>query len=128
MNFMELPARKSKRSRWLPVHAMVLGVAVLTLAVFGMADDEVTGKALVSDAYAFTLLFAFAGYYLTLLPLLWKRTEASAAEPWLTLVLMAIVIAYLYFSFRAYFIQPGATGVAVFAQLLVMIYLSCRMD
>lgn len=128
MNFMELPARKGKTRRWLPVHAMILGVAALTLGAFGVADDEITGRALVSDAYAFTFLYVIAAYDLALLPILWKSSKASRAEPWLTPILMAIVVAYLYFSFRAYFIQPGATGFAVFAQLFVMICVSCRTE
>ena len=43
----------------------------LSLAAFHRADDEVTGKARVSDAYGFTSVFVVAGYYISWLPAIW---------------------------------------------------------
>jgi hypothetical protein len=43
-------------------------------------------------------------------------------------IFFLLILAYLYFSFRSDFIQPGATGVSVFLQLFVMICLLCRIE
>jgi hypothetical protein len=124
MDFMEFPPRK-KRGTMIP-HTMIVSAAALTLLAFLRADDEVTGKAKVSDAYGFTAVFLLAGYFLGWLPEIWKKTNGTVIEPLVMPTLIALILLYLYFSFRSYFIQPGATGMTVFLQLFVMICLSCR--
>ncbi|WP_435008835.1 hypothetical protein P12x_000084 [Tundrisphaera lichenicola] len=125
MEFMEFPPRKKRRR--IVDHLMIFAVAALALVVFGRADDEVTGKAQVSDAFGFTMIFVVAAYYIEWLPAIWERTRRTAFEPFVMPAFIAMVLAYLYFSFRSYFIQPGATSLAVFSQLFAMIVLSCRM-
>jgi hypothetical protein len=124
MQFLELRPRRERGA--LVFHAMILSVAALSLAVFRLADDEVRGKALVSDAYGFTLVFVAAGYYLGWLPEIWRKTGGTAFEPLVMPSFIAMVVAYLYFTFRSHFIQPAATGAAVGLQLLALIILSCR--
>jgi hypothetical protein len=107
---------------------MILSAALLTLVAFRYADDEVTGKAEVSDAYGFTALFVPAAYLIGWLPEIWARCRRTTTEPLVKPAFMTLVLGYLYFAFRAYFIQPGAVGAAVGLQLLVMIVLMCRID
>lgn len=126
MEFMEFPPRKRRGT--LIRHAAIGLSVVLTLIVFRLADDEVTGKAEVSDAYGFTLVFLVAGYYIGWLPEIWKKCEGRTLDSFLMPIFFLLMIGYLYFSFRSYFIQPGATGLTILLQLLVMICLLCRAE
>jgi len=125
MEFMEFPPRKKRRT--IIQHSMIISVAALTLVSFRLAYDEITGKVDVSDAFGFTLIFLVAGYYIRCLPRIWEKSDRTAFEPLVLPLFIAMIVAYLYFSFRSYFIQPGVTGMTVFLQLMVMICLSCRM-
>ena len=126
MEFMEFPPRKRRGT--LIRHAAILSTAALSLFAFHLADDEITGKAEVSDAYGFTLIFLVAGYYIGWLPGIWEKCKGTAFESTLMPIYFLLIIIYLYFSFRSYFIQPAATGSTVFLQLFVMICLLCRAE
>jgi hypothetical protein len=126
MDFMEIPHRKRRGT--LLRHAMIVSAAILALVAFRVADDEITGKAEVSDAFGFTTLFLLAGYYIGWLPEIWEKCRGTAFESLIMPIFMMLVLAYLYFSFRSHFIQPGATGASVCLQLFVMICLMCRIE
>ncbi|WP_406698348.1 hypothetical protein V5E97_05765 [Singulisphaera sp. Ch08] len=123
---MEFPPRKRRGK--LIRHAAIVLVAVLTLVTFRFADDEVTGKAEASDAYGFTLIFVVAGYYIGWLSEIWKRCKGKAFDPFVMPIFYMLVLLYLYLSFRSYFVQPGATGLTILVQLLVMICFICRVE
>lgn len=126
MEFMEFPPRKRRST---VIRHVAIGLTVvMTLLAFHFADDEVTGKAEVSDAYGFTLIFLVAGYYIVWLPEIWKKCEGKAYDSFLMPIFFLLIISYFYFSFKSYFIQPGATGLVILLQLLVMICLLCRTD
>src|SRR5262245_26331826 len=79
MDFMEIPPRKRRPT--LPRHAMIVSAALLTLVAFRLADDEVNGRAEVSDAYGFTALFVPAAYLIGWLPEIWGRCRRTTIEP-----------------------------------------------
>jgi hypothetical protein len=124
MEFMDFPPRKKRRT--IARHLMILAAVVMSLVAFGLAEDEVTGKAKLSDACGFTAIFLIAGYYIGWLPEIWEKTNRTAAERFVLPVFIAMILSYLYFGFRAYFIQPGVTGIIIFLQLFLLICLSCR--
>jgi hypothetical protein len=119
MDFMQFPPRKP-RGRLIR-HGVILSTAALSLFVFRLADDEITGKAQVSDASGFTLIFIIAAYYVGWLPDLWRRCKGTSFDLFLIPILSLSMIVYFYFSFRSYFIQPAATVTALFLQLLILI-------
>jgi hypothetical protein len=96
--FMDFPPRKKRRA--IIQHSMIISAAALTLIGFRLADDEITGKAEVSDAFGSTLFFLAAGYYISWLPRIWKKSNRTAFEPLVMPVFIAMIVAYLYFSVR----------------------------
>jgi|GEM_PF-4561498 len=126
MEFMEFPPRKRRGT--LLRHVAILSSAALSLFAFHLADDEITGKAEVSDAYGFTVIFLVAGYYIDWLPELWGKCKGTSFDFLLMPAFYASIMSYLYFAFRSYFIQPAATGATVLIQLFVMICLLCRAE
>lgn len=127
MEFMDLPPRQKRLGTFVR-HATILTTVVLTLLVFHLADDEVTGEAKLSDAYGFTLIFLLTGYFIGWLPEPWAKYKRTSIDAFLMPAFFILIITYLYFSFRTYFVQPTATGTTVFLQLFVMIWLLCRTD
>ncbi len=127
MEFMDLPPRQKRRGT-IVRHATILTTVALTLLAFHLADDEVTGEAKLSDAYGFTLIFLLAGYFIASLPELWVKYHRTSIDAFFMPAFFMLIITYLYFSFRTYFVQPMATGATVFPQLFVMICLQSRTD
>jgi len=126
VEFMEFPPHKPRGT--LARHVSIVSVALLTLGVFRLAEDEITGKAEVSDAYGFTLLFVVAGYYIGWLPEIWRNGKRTVLGPFVMPSFYLLILLYLYFSFRSYFIQPGAAGFTILLQLFVMVCLLCRTE
>ena len=124
MDFMDFPTPEEP-SRLLD-HAAILAACAGSLLVFHLADDPITGKAKVTDALGFTLAFLVAGYFIGWLPRIWAKSKATRFEPMVMPSFVAIILAYLYLAFRSYFVQPGATSIAVTTQMILMIYLSLR--
>ncbi len=126
MDFMDLPPHRRRRK--LVRHVMIASTTILTLIVFRFADDNVTGKAKVSDAYGFTLIFLVTGYFVASLSEIWEKCKRTPVEPFLLPIFMALLLFYLYFGFRSYFIQPGAVCLTVCLQLFVIVCLLCQAE
>lgn len=125
MAFMDLQPRKPRS--FLVDHAMIWAGLILTLMTFRRSVDEITGPASVLGALGFTTLFVLLGLLLIHLPAIWARGRGSRLTQLATPLFILLTLSYLNLSFQSYFIQPGATGVAILGQLLVLICLACRM-
>ena len=124
MAFMDLTPPKKRRL--FVDHLLIVSAVAVSLATFLMANDEVTGKAEVSDAVGFTVLFLGLGYFLAWLPRIWAKTKGTMFESVVTPLFIGLTLVYFYLGFRSYFIQPQATGLMIMSQLLALICLSCR--
>jgi len=124
MDLSELTPRRQE-SRIID-HLLLWGSWAFTLGVFAVADDRWRGSARVTDGLAFSLVFVATGYVQAWLPQIWRQTDRTPLAGFVTPLFMTLVLAYLYFAFRAAFVQPAATATAVLAQLVSLIVLSLR--
>ena len=124
---MEFPDLKSSRKRSTAFdHLIVLAVFALTLAVFHVSYDPHRGKGSVSDGAAFSVFYLGVAYYFGWLPSLWPASLHRRSGSLVMPVFIALVFAYLYLTFKTYYIQPWATVVSFAAHLGVLIFLSGR--
>jgi hypothetical protein len=107
-------------------HFLLWAVAGSTLCLFAIAEDRWRGKAEVEDAIAFNVVFLATGYFLAWLPQIWQGTDQTPLAGLITPLFMTLSLAYLYFAFRAAFVQPTATAIAIIAQLVSLIILAAR--
>jgi hypothetical protein len=118
---------KSSRKRSVGFdHLVIVAVFALSLAVFHASYDPHRGKGSVSDGAAFSVFYLGVAYYFGWLPSIWSaslhRWFGSLVMP----VFIALVFAYLYLTFKTYYLQPWATVVCFVAHLGVLIFLSAR--
>lgn len=119
MDFEDAPTRRPRRLSW-PDHAGVVAAIVVTLVVFRNAVDFDRGAAHLGDCVGFTVAFVVLAYFLC-----WDPVPRTDGRPnrlaWLqTPAFVTLTLGYLYFAFCAGYVQPGATGLAVIAQVAAL--------
>ena len=119
MDFEDAPTRRPRRISWAD-HAGVAAAFVVTLIVFRNAVDFDRGVAHLGDCVAFTLGFVVLAYFLC-----WDPMPRDDGRPhrflWLqTPAFVGLTLMYLYLAFCAGYVQPGATGLAVIAQVATL--------
>ncbi len=124
MEFLDLKSSR-KRSAVFD-HLIVLAVFALTLAVFHISYDPHRGKGSVSDGAAFSVFYLGVAYYYGWLPSIWSITLHRWFGSLVMPVFIALVLVYLYLTFKTYYIQPWATVLCFMAHLGVLTFLSAR--
>lgn len=125
MDFQDVPVprRRSRAADW----GLMAAAVGFTPLVFRHADDFDRGRALLSDCFGFTAAFVVVGLFLGWDPPARRDGRPSRLEAWQTPAFLALALAYLYLVFRAGYVQPGATGLAVVVLVAALAAILVRM-
>ncbi|MFO0954633.1 MAG: hypothetical protein U0835_26415 [Isosphaeraceae bacterium] len=124
---MDLNDLKSPAPRSRVVDSMLLwGAGAVTLGAFAWVEELWRGRSEWRDGVGFGVGFLVMGHFLLWLPRIFQASDRTWLAAWITPLFITLVSAYMFFAFRAAFIQPTAAAISVVVQLVAFVVVTMR--